>query len=92
MRVLVSRYPIPSFRDRRRGISELSSAALTVAHAVDYLVTEQLAGRRLPVQANREAVDLLADAFVQLANTERREPERQSLLSRLPWFRKQKGF
>ena len=46
------RYPIPSFRNRRRGISELSSAALIVAPAVDYLVTEQLAGRRVSVQAN----------------------------------------
>ena len=58
-----------------------------MAHAVDYLVTEQLAGRRVPVKANREAIDLLADAFVQLAKTERREPERASFLSRLPWFR-----
>ena len=85
------RYLNPSSRDRRRGVSELSLAALTADHAVDYLVTEQLAGRCLSVQANRDAITLLADAFVQLATTERRDPDRKSLLSRLSWFRGQAG-
>lgn len=81
----------PSFRDRRRGKSELNFAAETVAHAINYLVMEQIAGRRVPVQVNREAISLLCRAFEQLAATERRAPERKSLLSRLSWFKTGKG-
>ncbi len=78
---------IPLPRDRRRGQSELSFAAMTVSHAIDYLVSEQIAGRRVPVQTNREAVFLLCGVFEQLAAAERRAPERKSILSRLSWFR-----
>ena len=75
--------PLPPSRDRRRGLSDLSAAAVKVAHAINYLATEQLAGRRDPVQANRKAMAILCDAFEQLAVMERRVPEQRSLLRRL---------
>lgn len=84
--------PASSFRERRRGESEWNFATATVAHAINYLLTEQLAGRRHPLAANREAVTLLCRVFEELAATERRAPERKSLLSRLLRFRNERGM
>ncbi len=47
-----------------------------MAHAVDYLVTEQLQGRVTHVPANRAAIAILCEAGRALEAVERREPAR----------------
>ena len=60
--------------ERRCGISNTQSAAAILSHAVAYLIDEQLAGRRFPLKANREAIQILCQAGEAIAHTERREP------------------
>jgi hypothetical protein len=61
---------------RRRATSDLERASTKLSHAVEYLVAEQLEGRRSPVSANRQAVAILCDAGRKLASEERRRPAR----------------
>lgn len=63
--------------ERRCGISDIELAAAMLSHAVAYLINEQLAGRRSPIQANRDAIQILCQAGEALALTERREPGRR---------------
>jgi hypothetical protein len=77
-----SRKPAPPpllLVERRKGISNLETAARTLSRAIDYLVSEQLAGRRHPLQANRMAIALLCEAGRGIAKEERRLPARRSL-------------
>jgi len=60
-------------------------AAAMLSHAVAYLLNEQLAGGRSPVQANREAIQILCQAGDMITRTERREPERRLVAA---WLRK----
>lgn len=71
--------------ERRCGISDAVLAATMLSHAVAYLLNEQLAGGRSPVQANREAIQILCQAGDAIARTERREPERRLVAA---WLRK----
>ena len=76
-------YPSSSF-DERQGPSELEIASRILSHAVNYLVTEQLAGQRASLPANREAIAILCNAGRGLALAERRDPARRALAS---WLR-----
>lgn len=62
--------------ERRCGISDQELASQMLSHAVSYLVEDQLAGRCLLTQANREAIHILCRAGTALASDERRESER----------------
>ena len=70
--------------EQRRGLSELERASATLASAVEYLVSEQLAGRRHPLSANRDAIAILAGAGRDLLSVERRQPAKQSIAA---WLR-----
>lgn len=71
--------------DRRRpGISRLEAASKTLSHAVNYLVTEQLAGHCLSARDNRDAVALLCAAGRDLARHERRAPAQRATAA---WLR-----
>ena len=74
--------------ERRCGISDMELAAAMLSHAVAYLIEEQRAGRRLPLQANREAIRLLCQAGDAVACGERREPARQLIAA---WLSKARG-
>ena len=71
--------------ERRCGVSDLELAAAMLAHAVSYLIGEQLVGRRFPPQANREAVQILCQAAEAVESIERREPARRLIAA---WIRK----
>ena len=71
--------------ERRCGISDTVLAATMLSHAIDYLLNEQLAGRRSHIQANREAIQILCQAGDAITRTERREPERRLVAA---WLRK----
>ena len=75
----------PRVVERRRGVSEYERAGQMLAHAVDYLVSEQLEGRSTSVLANRKAIALLCDAGRTLEQMERREPARSLIAG---WLRK----
>ncbi len=81
---LATEAPLFLGNDRRRGVSELETASQILAHAVNYLVSEQLAGTRSPVESNREAIALLCAAGRELALEERRRPARRSIAA---WLR-----
>ncbi len=70
--------------EQRSGISALEQASHTLAHAVEYLVTEQLAGRRPSLPANRQAIAILAVAGQHLHETERRRPAKRAIAA---WLR-----
>lgn len=76
--------PAPAASERRRRRSDLESASKLLSHAVEYLIAEQLMGRRSPVQANREAVAILCEAGRMIAQQERRKPARSSIAA---WLR-----
>jgi hypothetical protein len=71
-------------KNNRQSQSDLERAAEILAHAVQYLVDEQLLGRRDPVQANRQAVAILCQAGRELEQNERRAPARRSVAT---WLR-----
>jgi len=75
---------LPFGRERRRGASDLERASEMLSHAVQYLLSEQIKGRRRTVKANREAVALLCAAAQELAQEERRKPARRSIAA---WLR-----
>lgn len=66
--------------DRRQGVSDLERACQMLAHAVQYLTSEQRAGRCTSVRSNRQAVALLCDSAAELEQFERREPARTALV------------
>jgi len=70
--------------ERRRGSSDLERASETLAHAVQYLLLQQIEGRRKTIRANREAVAILCAAAQELAHEERRKPARRSIAA---WLR-----
>ena len=70
--------------DQRYGVSDLEQASETLAHAVGYLVAEQLAGRRPSLVANRHAIAILSVAGRQLQHIERRRPAKRSIAA---WLR-----
>lgn len=72
--------------ERRDGISKLEQGSVTLSHAVQYLVSEQLQGRRSPVQANREAIAILSKACIELGSLERREPARKAFSAKFGEF------
>ena len=74
--------PLP---DRRHGPSELEVAFSTLSHAVEYLITEQLAGLRPDLRSNREAVAILCDLSRFLLTAEKRVEHRGKVAS---WLRK----
>ncbi len=75
--------PLSVFKRRKKG-SELDEAASTVAHAINYLLSEHTAGR---VQANRDAISQLCEAYEKLAAAEHYQPTSNSVMNRLLWFR-----
>lgn len=75
--------PFPLY-DQRGGASDLEVASQMLSHAVHYLISEQLAGRRVSAQANREAIAILCSAGRQLGEVERREPARNAIAT---WLR-----
>lgn len=70
--------------ERRRQTSDLELASQKLAHAVNYLVLEQLEGRRHSIPANREAIALLCHAGRTLEKVERRGSARASIAA---WLR-----
>ncbi len=68
----------------RHNPSPLYAAAQTLSHAVGYLVSEQVAGRRPSLSANREAIAILAVAARHLHEAERRRPAKASIAA---WLR-----
>jgi hypothetical protein len=70
--------------ERRRGRSDLERGSALLSHAVEYLVSEQLAGRRHPIQPNREAIAILCEAGRQIQAEERRKLAKASIAS---WLR-----
>jgi hypothetical protein len=71
--------PLLFITERRRLTSDLEIASGVLSRAVEYLVSEQLNGRRNPVQANREAIAILCEAGRKLSQEERRKPARRSI-------------
>ncbi len=69
--------------ERRQGVSSLERGSTMLSHAVQYLVSEQLAGRRPAVKANREAIMILSRARLELDVRERREPARSNIAAKL---------
>ena len=69
--------------DRRAGVSDAEAASNLLLRATSYLLNEQLAGTRQPVLANREAINILCEAGRKIAQNERRQPLRRSILSKL---------
>ena len=65
--------------ERRQSKSDLTQASEMLSHAVDYLVTEQISGRRTPFQANRQAIAILNDALKEVVKKERRGDTRGSI-------------
>lgn len=65
--------------ERRKGISDLEFASTLLSRAVQYLSTEQRAGRCTSVRANRQAITVLCDCAEGLAIAEQREPARRAL-------------
>ena len=84
LHLLPAPHPASAFPDGREGPSELEIASRLLAHAVNHLVSEQLAGQRSPLAANREAIAILCEAGRNLALVERREPARIVIAS---WLR-----
>ena len=82
----------PSFRpshidfdpDDRTGASELEVASRILSHAVNHLVSQQLAGQRPCLSANRDAIAILCSAGRDLAVIERRDPARRAIAA---WLR-----
>lgn len=71
--------------DRRHGLSDLELAFSTLSRAVEYLLTEQLAGRRPDLRSNREAVAILCDLSRPLLSAEKRIDHRGKVAA---WLRK----
>lgn len=65
--------------ERRCGISDMELAAAILSDALSYLSENQLAGRYLSLEANREAIRLLCQAAQEIYHSERRAPARRSI-------------
>jgi hypothetical protein len=72
--------------ERRQGISTLEQGSIMLSHAVQYLVSEQFAGRRLGLQANREAIMILSRARIEVGVVEQRDPARSKIHAKLRRF------
>ncbi|WP_263382174.1 hypothetical protein [Granulicella arctica] len=73
---LMRSQPTPRLFERRRGVSDMELAARKLYSATQYLVLEQLEGRRGSPKANRQAIAILCEAGRRLVKTERRHPAR----------------
>ena len=67
----------PALLDRRHGTSELELGVTILSHAIEYLITEQLGGRRPDLHSNRQAVATLCDLSRSLLVVERRVSHRE---------------
>ena len=76
---LMRNHSAPRLFERRRGVSDMELAAKKLYSATQYLVLEQLEGRRSSPKANRQAIAILCEAGRRLVKSERRQPARQSL-------------
>jgi hypothetical protein len=78
--------PVWDGPERRQGMSTLELGSIMLSHAIQYLVSEQFAGRRPSVQANREAIAILSRTRLGLGLMERREPARSKIYAQLRAF------
>jgi hypothetical protein len=65
--------------ERRSGVSDLERASAALAHAVQYLSSEQRAGRCTSVRGNRHAITILCERAEGLTKVEQREPAREAM-------------
>ena len=74
--------PVP--KDRRNGSSDLKRAAEALEHAIQFLVTEAIDGRRSADLSHTDAIVLLCQALNGIARVERRASNRISIAT---WLR-----
>ena len=71
--------PSPVLMERINTGCDLQRASEMLSHAVEYLVSERINGRRSPILANQQAIEILCQSREELAKRERRNLAQRSL-------------